>query len=230
VCAPAHPAAAPRQRADYVPAVGAAGPATKKKALHAAERETERVQQARVAYQQQIAKLDARRLKFVDESGVNVAMTPLYSRAPAGERVIGTVPQNYGHNVTILGALSSDGVQAVMTVEGATDAEVFRAYVKHVLAPTLTPGDIVVMDNLAAHKVRGIQQALARRGARLRYLPPYSPDLSPIEPCWGKVKTFLRKAKARTREALDTVIPQALATVTAADALHWFAHCGYALQ
>ena len=169
-------------------------------------------------------------MKFVDESGVNVALTPLYGRAPKGERVIGTVPQNDGPNVTMLGTLGVEGIQAVMTVDGATETEVCRAYVKHILAPTLTPGDIVVMDNLAAHKAPGIQQALARRGARLLYLPPYSPDLSPIEPCWGKVKTFLRKAKARTREALDRVIPQALATVTATDALSWFAHCGYALQ
>lgn len=207
-----------------------AGAAAEKKALHAAERETARVQQARVSYGQRIAALDLRRVKFVDASGVNVAVTPLYGRAPTGERVIGTVPLHDGHNVTILGALGVEGVHAVMTVDGATDTEVFRADVKHVLAPTLTPGDIVVMDHLAAHKVPGIQQALARRRARLRYVPPSSPDLSPIEPCWGNVKTFLRTAKARTRAALDTVIPHALATVTAADAAGWFAHCGYALQ
>jgi len=207
-----------------------AGLATKKKALHAAERETTRVQQARVSDGQRITALDVRRLKLVDESGVNVALTPLYGRAPKGERVIGTVPQHYGPKVTRLGTLGVEGIQAVMTVDGATETEVCRAYVKHILAPTLTPGDLVVMDNLAVHKAPGIQQALARRGARRLYLPPYSPDLSPIEPCWGKVNTFLRKAKARTREALDRVIPQALATVTATDALSWFAHCGYALQ
>jgi transposase len=166
-------------------------------------------------------------LKFVDESGVHLAMTRLYGRAPKGERVIGRVPQNYGQNVTILGAL---GLQGVMTVDGPTDADVFRAYVKQVLAPTLAPGDVVVMDNLAAHKALGIQQAIARRRARVCYLPPYSPDLSPIEPCWGTVKTCLRTAKARAREALDTAITHALAMVTAADAFNWFAHCGYALQ
>ena len=101
---------------------------------------------------------------------------------------------------------------------------------KRVLAPTLVPGDMVVMDNLRAHKAVGIQQALARRGARLLYLPPYSPDLSPIEPCWSKGKTALRKAKARLREALDTAITGALATVTAVDAHWWFLHCGYAVQ
>jgi len=177
-----------------------------------------------------MAGLDARRLKFVDESGVNLAMARLYGRAPRGARVIGSVPQNYGQNVTMLGALGAQGLQAVMTVEGATDAEVFRTYVKRVLGPTLRPGDIVVMDNLRAHKAVGVQQALARRGARLVYLPPYSPDLSAIEPCWSKVKTALRAAKARTHQALDSAITHAIATVTHVDAQSWFVHCGYALR
>jgi len=205
----------------------ACGPATKKKSLHASERETPRVQHARTAYRQRVATLDLRRLKFVDESGVNLAMTRLYGRAPTGERVIGTVPQNYGQNVTLLGALGVQGVQAVMTVEGATDAEVFRADVKRVLGPTLTPGDIVVLDNLAAHKATGVQQALARRQVRRIFLPPYSPDLSPMELCVSKLKTALRAAKARTREALETAIQKALETVTATDAWNWFKHCGY---
>jgi transposase len=207
-----------------------AGLAAKENARHAAERETARGQPARVSDGQRLTAREVRRRQFVDASGVHVAVTPRYGRAPKGARVLGTGPQNYGPHVTRLGTLGVEGIQAVMTVDGATDTEGFRADVKHLLAPTLTPGDIVVRDTLAAHKAPGIPPALARRGARLRYLPPYSPDLSPIEPCWGKVKTFLRKAKARTREALDRVIPQALATVTATDALSWFAHCGYALQ
>src|SRR5688500_17181717 len=117
-----------------------------------------------------------------------------------------------------------------MTVNGATDTDVFRTYVKQVLGPTLRPGDIVVMDNLRAHKAVGVQQALARRGVRLLYLPPYSPDLSPIEPCWSKIKIVLRKLKARTRDALDTAISSALTTVTLTDTHSWFAYCGYALQ
>jgi transposase len=169
-------------------------------------------------------------LKFVDESGVNLAMTRLYGRAPAGERVMGSVPQHYGQNVTMLGTLGVQGLEAVMTVDGATDTEVFRTYVKQVLGPTLTPGDIVVMENLQAHKAVGVQQALARRGARRLYLPPYSPDLSPIEPCWSKVKTALRKAKARTRAALDAAIAEAMTTVSHTDAWGWFKHCGYPLQ
>jgi transposase len=212
-----------------VPPVAASRAPAKKKSLHASERETPRVQHARTAYRQRIAALDLRQLKFVDESGVNLAMTRLYGRAPTGERVIGTVPQNYGQNVTILGAVGVQGVQAVMTVEGATDAEVFRTYVKRVLGPTLAPGDIIVLDNLSAHKASGVQQALARRGVRLLFLPPYSPDLSPMELCVSKLKTALRAAKARTREALETAMRQALETVTAADAQNWFKHCGYAL-
>jgi transposase len=220
----------PGQCADDVPCAAAPGAPAQKKSLHASERDTPRVQQARALYQQRITALDLPRLTFVDESGLNLARTRLYGRAPTGERVIGSVPQNYGPNVTILGALGVHGLHAVMTVDGATDTEVFRTYVKRVLAPTLTPGDIVVMDNLRAHKAVGVQQAIARRGARLLYLPPYSPDLSPIEPCWSKVKTALRKAKARTREALDRAITGVLTSITQTDAQGWFRHCGYALR
>ena len=171
-----------------------------------------------------------RRLKFIDESGVNLAMTRLYGRAPRGERVLDAVPRNYGPNVTMLGALGMQGITAVMTVEGATDADVFLAYVEHVLAPRLQPGDSVVMDNLRAHKVAGVQSAIAAQGAHVLYLPPYSPDLSPIEQCWSKLKTYLRKAKARTREALDIAMTEALATISVSDARSWFQQCGYALQ
>jgi transposase len=157
-------------------------------------------------------------------------MTRRYGRAPKGERVLGAVPQNYGAHVTMLAALGSHGVEAVMTIDGATDAEVFRVYVEQVLRPTLRPGDIVIMDNLRAHKAAGIRQAIEQTGARLQYLPPYSPDLSPIERCWSKLKTSLRKAKARTREALDRAIAEALPRITEADARGWFTHAGYALQ
>lgn len=170
------------------------------------------------------------RYKFIDESGVNLAMTRLFGRAPRGERVVDTVPQNYGPNVTMIGALSLQGLDAVMTIDGATDGDVFQAYVEHVLGPTLVAGDIVIMDNLSAHKVPGIREAIESQGAQVVYLPPYSPDLSPIEPCWSKVKTALRKAKARTREALERALEQGLSTVTAVDARNWFAHCGYAVQ
>jgi transposase len=213
-----------------VPRAAAPGPTPQKKSLHASERDTPRIQQARQDYRQKLTAFDLRRLKFVDESSVNLAMTRRYGRAPTGQRVLGSIPQNYGPNVTMLGALGVHGLHAVMTVDGATDADVFRTYVRQVLGPTLTPGDIVVMDNLRAHKAIGVQQALARRGARLLYLPPYSPDLAPIEPCWSKVKTALRTAKARTRGALDTAIAAAMGTISLADAYGWFKHCGYPLQ
>jgi transposase len=198
--------------------------------MHASERDTPRVQAARAHYRALSATLDLHRLKFIDESGINIAMTRLYGRAPRGARALGSAPQNYGQNVTMLGALSCTGLEAMMTIEGATDADVFRAYVREVLCPTLREGDIVVADNLSAHKAAGVQEAIAATGARLLYLPPYSPDLNPIERCWSKIKTCLRAAKARTREALDAAVTRALATVTEADARAWFAHCGYVLH
>lgn len=155
-------------------------------------------------------------------------MTRRYGRARRGQRVHDAAPKDWARNVTVLGALSCRGLEAVMTVEGATDAHVFRAYVAQVLAPTLQPGDVVVMDNLSAHKVPGIRSAIEGKAATLVYLPPYSPDFSPIEPCWSKLKTYLRAMKARTRDALDRALSHAIDTVTAADAKGWFAHCGYA--
>jgi transposase len=200
---------------------------TKKKTLHATERDSPRVQQERLKYGDKIAAVAVERLKFVDEAGVNLALARLYGRAPAGERAVGSVPCNYGPNVTLLGALGTTGLEALMTIDGATDGPVFQAFVEQVLCPTLQAGDVVVMDNLRAHKVAGIEDAIARCGARLIYLPPYSPDLSPIEPCWSKFKAGLRRAGARTREALEEAMTAAMESITAADALAWFTHCGY---
>jgi transposase len=212
-----------------VPCAPAPGITTPTKSLHASERDSPRLQQARQDYRQQITALDRERVKCVDESGVNVAMTRLYGRAPAGARVIGSVPQHDGQHVTRLGTLGSQGRHAVMTVDGATDADVFRAYGKKVRGPTLTPGASVVMDNLQAHNAVGVQQAIARRGARRLYLPPSSPALSPIEPCWSKLNTALRTAKARTRAALDAAMAEAIGTISHTDAWGWFKHCGYTL-
>jgi len=140
------------------------------------------------------------------------------------------VPKNYGENMTMIGALSISGLDAVMTIEGATTGDVFRIYVERVLCPTLQKGDIVVMDNLGAHKVVGIEEAIAACGAKLIYLPPYSPDFSPIEKCWSKIKTALRAIGARTRRALARAIRKALGNITESDALAWFSHCGYKLN
>jgi transposase len=154
-------------------------------------------------------------------------MTPLYGRAPRGERAVGSVPQNYGENLTVIGALSVGGLQAVMTVEGATDGDVFREYVEQVLCPTLQAGDVVVMDNLGAHKVSGVRESIESKGAEVIYLPPYSPDLNPIERCWSKLKSAARAIGARTREALEEAIEQVIKTISQADALAWFVHSGY---
>ena len=185
------------------------------------------MRQARQNYHAKVASIPFERLTFVDESGVNLAMTRRYGRAPRGQRVSDCVPGDPGVNVTLIGALSLMGLKALMTIPGATTGEVFRVYVEQVLGPTLRPGDVVVMDNLRAQKVAGIAEALAERGAQVAYLPPYSPDLSPIEPCWSKLKTALRGAKARTSEALNAALAEAWEVVTVSDARGWFTHCGY---
>ncbi len=133
-------------------------------------------------------------------------MTRLYGRGEPHERVREGVPKNYGENISMLASLSFSGIEAPMTVNGAVDAIVFKVYVEEVLCPTLKEGDIVVMDNLSVHKVSGVKKLIEACGARLVYLPPYSPDLNPIEKCWSKIKTYLRKAKARTRLELEKVL------------------------
>ncbi|MFN2456387.1 MAG: IS630 family transposase [Pyrinomonadaceae bacterium] len=181
----------------------------------------------RAEWRERAVNLLVTRLKFLDESGSNLALTRLFGRAAPGQRVAEGVPQNYGENVTMLAAIGMGGVSAPMTVNGAVDGEVFLAYVREMLVPTLREGDIVVMDNLSAHRVAGVAEAIEAKGARVEYLPPYSPDFNPIEQCWSKIKTALRAAKARTREALEAALKEALLTITEADVRAWFAHCGY---
>jgi transposase len=154
-------------------------------------------------------------------------MTRLWGRAPRGERIAEATPQSHWQVLTTLGAMSLRGIEAVMTVDSATDGDVFRAYLEQVLCPKLRPGDVVVLDNLSAHKVNGIRELIEARGAELLYLPPYSPDLNPIELAWSKFKQYLRTAKARTAEALDQAITDALQTITPDNAAAWFRHCGY---
>ena len=154
-------------------------------------------------------------------------MPRLYARAPRGQRALATKPVNRGRHVTMLGALSLQGLVAAMTGEGFTDGEVFLAFLQEVLVPQLQPGQLLILDNLKAHKVAGVADACAAVGVRLLYLPPYSPDLSPIEECWSKVKTLLRAKAARTLEALEQAIAEALAAITSQDAHGWFAHVGY---
>jgi len=157
-------------------------------------------------------------------------MTRLYGRAVAGQRVHEATPQSHWKVVTLIGALRVSGVVAPMTVEAATDGEIFLAYVEHFLCPELRPGDVVVMDNLSAHKVDGVRQLIEAMGAKLLYLPPYSPDLNPIEKAWSKIKQILRALKARSTETLDQAITEALMHITADNARAWFRICQDSLR
>jgi transposase len=166
-------------------------------------------------------------LVFVDESGVNRGMTRLFARSPRGQRAYGSAPRNYGPNVSVLGALSLAGPLATLHVAGATDGELFRLFLDQALLPALWPGAVVVLDNLSTHKTAGVRQAIEALGARLVYLPPYSPDLNPIELAWSKLKSCLRKAAARTTKALHHALSEAIAAISPSDAQGYFAHCGY---
>ena len=172
---------------------------------------------------------DPARFVFVDESGANTAMARLYGRAPPGERVPGAVPHRW-QTLTMLGALRLEGVAAALTVDAATDADVFRAFVDSALVPSLRCGDVVAWDRLSAHGAADAGPAIEAAGAELRPLPPYSPDLSPIEPMWSKVKQALRDVAARTTRALGDAAADAFASVTADDARGWFEKCGYCVH
>jgi transposase len=169
-----------------------------------------------------IGRIDLERLIFLDESGVSTRMTRLYARCQGGARIHEGTPDGRWKILTILGAISTRGMIATMTVEAATDREIFLAYLDEVLCPKLQPGDVVVMDNLSSHKVKGVRERIEAAGAQLLYLPPYSPDLNPIEKAWAKLKQLLRTAKARTREALDNAIAKLLPLLTPEDAKAWF--------
>lgn len=171
--------------------------------------------------------LDPARLVFIDESGAKTNMTRLRGRALRGERVYASAPHGHWQSTTMISSIRLDGATACMTVDGATDAEAFQMYARHVLCPSLRPDDIVIMDNLSPHKGEPVIQMIEATGAKVLFLPAYSPDLNPIEKMWSKVKEFLRAAEARTQEALIAAIGEALSKVTRQDAVNWFASCGY---
>jgi transposase len=171
--------------------------------------------------------VDARRLVFVDEMGANVSLSALYAWSRKGERAFGSAPRNWGKNVTLVASITEAGLGPCLAVEGATTREVFEAYLEGVLAPTLSPGQMVVMDNLPAHKGGRVREIVEGRGCEILYLPPYSPDLNLIEQAFSKVKGLLRRTEARTREALIEATGRALSAVTARDARGFFEHCGY---
>ena len=189
---------------------------------------SERDEFLRIAWRVLVARaLDQRRLVFVDEMGTTTSLAPLYAWAPKGERARCEVPRNRGKNTTLLASMTAEGMGSCLAVVGSTTKAVFEAYLERVLAPTLRPGQVVVMDNLASHKGEKVRELIEGRGCELLYLPPYSPDSNPIEEAFAKVKALLRKAGARTREALVEALGAALDAVTVRDARGFLEHCGY---
>ena len=182
----------------------------------------------RAAWRLMVAgKIHAERLVFVDECSTNTSLAPLYAWSRRGERALCSVPRNWGANVTVLASMSVEGMGPCLAVEGPTTREVFETYLEGVLVASLRPGQVVVMDNLSSHKGGRVRELIEERGCKLLYLPPYSPDFNPIEEAFAKIKALLRKAGARTREALIEAIGRALEAVTAKDARGFFDHRGY---
>ncbi len=173
------------------------------------------------------AEVEPERLLFVDECGTHTSIGPIYGYAPRGQRLRLSVPRKRGKNTTLLSSMSLEGMGPSLTVEGATTAVVFEAYVEQVLAPSLCPGQVVVMDNLGAHRPKRVRELIEGRGCELVYLPAYSPDFNPIEEAFAKIKNLLRKAAARTKEALVETIGAALSAISAQDARGFFEHAGY---
>jgi transposase len=171
--------------------------------------------------------LDSRSLVFVDEMGAHTSLAPLYGDSSRGQGAFFKTPRNRGTNTTLLSSMSLEGMGPSMAIEGSTTKEVFEAYIEHFLAPTLRAGKVVVMDNLSAHKGQRVRKLIEDRGCELLYLPPYSPDLNPIEEAFSKVKRLLRVIGARTKEALVEAIGKALDAVGARDARGFFTRCGY---
>ncbi len=199
----------------------------KKKTLHASEADTLRVQKLRAQYWTILGEVKLNDLVFIDETGVNLAMTRGYARAKKGKRAYNKCPYNRGKNITLIGAIAISGLLASLTFEGWTNKEAFLTYVKEVLVPQLWSGACVVMDNLPAHKATEVQKAIESVGARVVFLSPYSPEFNPIENCWSKLKEFLRTRESRTYQELDRAITEAINSVTEKDIIGWFTHCCY---
>lgn len=196
----------------------------KKRSVGASERD----EFLRTAWRSLVAReIHAERLVFVDEMGANISLAPLYAWSRQGERAFASVPRNWAKNVTLLASMSLEGMGECLAVEGSTTTAVFEAYLKHVLVPSLRPGQVVVMDNLSAHKGSRVRELIESRGCELIYLPPYSPDFNPIEEAFAKIKALLRRTEARTREALIEAMGRALEKLTAMDARSFFEHRGY---
>ena len=187
----------------------------------------ERDEEARSEYREQVKGHQASGFVVVDECGSNVNLGPRYARAPRGERAYGVAPRNTEANTTLIASITTGGMGPAMLLTGATDTAAFEVYIEKVLVPSLHPGEVVVMDNLSAHKSERVREFIEASGCELWYLPSYSPDLSPIEEAFSKLKHLLRKAEARTCEALEKAIAEALDRITHEDATGYFSHCGY---
>src|SRR6266853_5265682 len=200
-----------------------------KKTLHAAEQDRPDVAAARAALKAEQPSLKAPRLVFIDETAVTTKMVRHYGRSPRGERLVAKVPHGHWKTLTLIAALRIDGLTAPYVVDGAMDGPSFLAYVEQVLAPTLRKGDIVLMDNLRTHKIDGAREVIEAAGAKVRYLPAYSPDLNPIEQVFSKLKAALRKGAARTVEALWILIGKLVKTFAPDECANYFRHAGYRL-
>ncbi len=166
-------------------------------------------------------------MKFIDEAGVTTVLTRLRGRAAPGERVREQVPKNYGQSTSIISLMSLSGVETTLLMEGAVDTICFDVFCQELLASCLKAGDIIVLDNLGAHRASQIEEIAKEHDAKVLWLPPYSPDFSPIEQMWSKLKTHLRKMKARSKEELDRAIAEGLKLITESDCRSWFKQCGY---
>ena len=188
------------------------------------------MKQQRSQFRNEVSDLDVKHFKFLDESSVNLSLTRLYGRAAPGERVVDSVPQPSGPQTTTLAVIGWNGISAPLVMSGAVNGTVFHGYIEQCVLPTLQPGDILFMDNLSAHKVAGLKELIQSCGAHLIYLPPYSPDFNPIELAWSKVKTILRRLKARSWSDLIEALKEALQAITTQDIHGWFAHSGYPIN
>ena len=200
---------------------------TVKKTAHAAEQERADVKAAREAWSDRQLEFEPARLIFLDECGTNTKMARLYARSRRGKRCRAAIPHGHWKTTTLLAALCTDGIIAPMVMDGAMDGEMFSAYVKILLAPCLKPGDIVIMDNLPAHKVRAARETIEAAGASLLFLPPYSPDFNPIEKAIAQMKALLKKTAARTKPDLDAAIAKATDIVIPQNTRSYFQTCGY---
>jgi transposase len=198
-----------------------------KKTAHAAEQDRPDVARRRQAWFERQPDLDPAQLVFIDETGATTKMARLRGRSKRGERCRAAVPHGHWKTTTFTAGLRLDGLTAPMVLDGPMNGTAFRAYVEQVLVPTLTPGDVVIMDNLPAHKVSGVREAIEAAGATRLFLPPYSPDFNPIEQAFAKLKAWLRKAAARTKDALWQAIAQALDAFVPVECINYFRNSGY---